>query len=60
MHPPLPGDKAAGFVGLIAGTIAIFLVVYATVLLTNRAFEGHTGATPNTSPTSGAAAPAKH
>ncbi len=41
MHPPLPGDKRAGFIGLIATAVSILIVVVAIVLLTNRAFEGH-------------------
>jgi len=41
MHPPLPGDKSAGFIGLVAGSISILIIVYIVVLLTNRKFEGH-------------------
>jgi hypothetical protein len=52
MHPPLPGDKSAGFIGLVAGSISILIVVYAIVLLTNRKFEGHAAA-----PASGQHAP---
>ena len=36
MHPPLPGDKSAGFIGLAAGTVSIFVIVYAIVLLTTK------------------------
>lgn len=37
-----PGaDKAPAFVGLIVGGIAIFAILYGTVLLTNRQFAGH-------------------
>ncbi|MFN2567792.1 MAG: hypothetical protein ABR499_22590 [Gemmatimonadaceae bacterium] len=73
MHPPLPGDKSAGFIGLIAGAVSIFIVVYAIVLLTNRKFESHgraaahppaagapaTGA-PAAGQPAGATAPAPH
>jgi hypothetical protein len=43
MHPPLPGDKSAGFIGLVAGAVSIFIVVYAIALLTARSFAGHGG-----------------
>jgi hypothetical protein len=35
------GDKRAAFVGLIAGAIGIFAVLYAITMLTNKKFEGH-------------------
>jgi hypothetical protein len=39
MHPPLPGDKAAGFTALVAGAVAIFLILFGIVELTNKKFE---------------------
>jgi hypothetical protein len=63
MHPPLPGDKAAGFIGLVAGAVSILIVVYAIVLLTNKKFEGH-GAAPaagqHAPPAAAAPAPGGH
>ncbi|HXE59236.1 MAG TPA: hypothetical protein VN607_00970 [Gemmatimonadaceae bacterium] len=40
MAPPLPGDKKAGFTGLIVGVIVLFCVLYSIVLLTNRHYAG--------------------
>jgi hypothetical protein len=59
MHPPLPGDKSAAFIGLVAGAVSIFVVVYAIVLLTNRKFEAHSAA-PHAPAPPGATAPAPH
>jgi hypothetical protein len=46
MSAPHPGDKSAGFVGLILGAIAIFVIVFAIVRLTNARYAGesHEGA----------------
>ena len=45
MSSPLPGDKSAGFTGLILGAIAIFLILFAIVRLTNAKYSGeHEGA----------------
>lgn len=41
MSAPQPGDKSAGFTGLILGAIAIFLVMFAIVRLTNAKYAGH-------------------
>jgi hypothetical protein len=41
MSAPQPGDKSAAFTGLILGSIAIFVVVFATVRITNAKFAGH-------------------
>ena len=62
MHPPLPGDKPAGFIGLAAGAVSIFVIVYAIVLLTNKKFEGHraAGAQHSPAPAATAPAPAQH
>lgn len=40
MAPPLPGDKKAGFTGLIVGVIVLFCVMYSIVLLTSRHYAG--------------------
>jgi hypothetical protein len=39
MSAPHPGDKSAGFTGLILGAIAIFLIVFAIIRLTNAKYE---------------------
>ena len=41
MAAPLPGDKRAGFTGLIVGGIAIFLILWGITHLTNQKFAGH-------------------
>ena len=47
MSAPHPEDKSAGFTGLILGSIAIFLIVFAIVRLTNAKYEGeHAAETP--------------
>lgn len=38
MSAPNSGDKAAGFTGLILGAIAIFIVVFAIVRMTNAKY----------------------
>jgi hypothetical protein len=52
MSAPHPGDKSAAFTGLILGAIAIFVICFATVRLTNAKYAGHSAAAE------GAAAPA--
>ena len=44
MAAPLPGDKKAGFMGLIIGSIAIGAIVVGITYLTNRKFDAHEGA----------------
>ena len=44
MAAPLPGDKKAGFMGLIIGSIAIGAIVVGITYLTNRKFDAHDGA----------------
>lgn len=39
MSAPQPGDKSAGFTGLILGAIAIFVICFGVVRLTNAHFE---------------------
>lgn len=45
MAHPLPGDKKAGFTGLIIGAIVLFIILYGIVLLTNHHYAGKTEAT---------------
>ncbi|HEU4721105.1 MAG TPA: hypothetical protein VFS59_07050 [Gemmatimonadaceae bacterium] len=41
MSAPQPGDKSAGFAGLILGAIALFVIMFGIVRWTNTRFEGH-------------------
>jgi hypothetical protein len=41
MSAPQPGDKSAAFAGLILGSIALFVLVFGVVRLTNAAYSGH-------------------
>jgi hypothetical protein len=52
MSAPQPGDKSAAFAGLILGSIALFVLVFAVVRVTNAAYSGHSAPAP------GVAAPA--
>ena len=54
MSAPQPGDKSAGFAGLILGGIALFVIMFGIVRWTNSIYAGHS-ATPTPA---GAAAPA--
>ncbi|HEY7878276.1 MAG TPA: hypothetical protein VIC55_08615 [Gemmatimonadaceae bacterium] len=45
MAAPLPGDKRAGFTGLIVGAIVLACVLYGIVLLTNHHYAGKADAT---------------
>ena len=38
------GDKSAGFTGLILGAIAIFVILFAIVRMTNASYAGEEGA----------------
>jgi hypothetical protein len=61
MHPPLPGDKGAGYVGLIAGLVSIIITVVVIVQLTHRKFDSHTAAPHGPPPASAhTPAPAPH
>jgi hypothetical protein len=57
MHPPLPPDKRAGYLGLIAGLVSIIITVILIVELTNRKFDSHEAA-PHSPPPAGQSAPA--
>jgi hypothetical protein len=59
MSAPQPGDKSAGFIGLILGSIAIFVIVFAIVRLTNAKYAGHEGGEVSPAPAT-APAPAGH
>ena len=41
MSTPHSGDKSAAFTGLILGAIAIFVLMFAIVRLTNAKYAGH-------------------
>jgi hypothetical protein len=53
MSAPQPGDKSAGFAGLILGGIALFVIMFGIVRWTNSQFADHGAAEAP-----GAAAPA--
>ena len=63
MSAPHDGDKSAAFSGLILGSIAIFVLMFAVVRLTNAHYDkakaqgGH-GAAGATAPAAAPAAPA--
>ena len=44
MAAPLPGDKRAGFLGLIFGAIAVGAILWGITHLTNRKFDAHEAA----------------
>ena len=41
MSAPQPGDKSAGFSGLILGAIALFVLLFGIVRMTNAKYSGH-------------------
>ena len=43
MNAPQPGDKSAGFTGLILGAIALFVILFAIVRLTNARYAAEEG-----------------
>jgi hypothetical protein len=44
---PHPGDKSAGFTGLILGAITIFVILFAIVRITNASYTSeHAAETP--------------
>ena len=46
MSAPQPGDKSAAFTGLILGSIAIFVLVFAIVRITNAKYSGEHAEAP--------------
>jgi uncharacterized protein (DUF983 family) len=40
-HPEAPSDRKAAFTGLIVGAILVFVILLATVKVTNASFAGH-------------------
>jgi mannose/fructose/N-acetylgalactosamine-specific phosphotransferase system component IID len=40
---PQPGDKSAGFSGLILGAIVLFVVLFGIVRMTNAKYSGEHG-----------------
>ena len=44
MSAPLPGDKRAGYMGLIFGAIAVGAILWGISHLTNRKFDAHEAA----------------
>ena len=54
---PQPGDKAAGFSGLILGGIALFVIMFGIVKMTNAKYAGHgpepAAGAPATAPAAG-------
>ncbi len=46
MSAPHSGDKSAAFTGLILGAIAIFIIVFAIVRLTNARYHGEHAEAP--------------
>jgi hypothetical protein len=43
MSAPQPGDKSAGFSGLILGAIALFVLLFGIVRMTNASYAGEKG-----------------
>ncbi|MDB4886130.1 MAG: hypothetical protein JWN79_1568 [Gemmatimonadetes bacterium] len=60
MSGPHEGDKSAGFSGLILGSIAIFVIVFAIVRLTNAKYAGEHGAAHEAAPAASAPAATAH
>ena len=46
MSAPQPGDKSAAFTALILGSIAIFVLVFAIVRITNAKYSGEHAEAP--------------
>ena len=50
-HAEAPNDRKAAFTGLIVGAIAVFVILFATVKLTNASFAaGEHGAKETSEP----------
>ena len=46
MSAPQSGDKSAGFSGLILGAIALFVLLFGIVRMTNAKYAGEKGEKP--------------
>ncbi len=46
MSAPKPGDKPAGYLGLIVGAVVIFTILFSIVKMTNAKFARAEGARP--------------
>jgi hypothetical protein len=46
MSAPQPGDKSAAFSGLILGSIALFVLIFGIVRLTNSLYSGEHAESP--------------
>jgi hypothetical protein len=42
-HTPAPNDRSAAYTGLIGGAIVVFVILFATVKLTNAQFAAAHG-----------------
>ena len=51
MSEPKQSDRKAAFTGLIVGVIALFVIVFVIVKLTNAKYAGHEGAKSTASAT---------
>ena len=43
MSHPLPGDKPAGYLGLIIGAVVLFVVLFGIVKMTNARYANEHG-----------------
>lgn len=50
MSAPQPGDKSAGFTGLILGAIALFVIVFGIVRVTNARYNAEKADAPAAAP----------
>jgi hypothetical protein len=50
MAHPLPPDKAAGYLGLVGGLVAILVTVFTIVQLTKRSLESHAATSHGSAP----------
>ncbi len=42
-HSEAPSDRKAAFTGLIVGAIAVFIILFSVVKVTNASFAGEAG-----------------
>jgi uncharacterized protein (DUF983 family) len=45
-HAAAPSDRKAAFTGLIVGAVVVFVILFATVKVTNASFAGHEAEKP--------------